>query len=98
MLLSRLVRWERNWNLFHSLHFGFLPFQDSTNSLCTFFCDIERARAFRFFTVADYLDIKAAYDSVWNDSLIYKLSCSGVTGCMGYWLAQFLGSRNIQVR
>lgn len=47
-------------------------------------------------TLAVFIDFKAAYDGVWRDLLIHKLSKHYVSGNMLKWIKQFLSQRFIR--
>ena len=49
-------------------------------------------------TVAVFLDISKAYDSVWTQGLLYKSSRLGISGPILAWLQEFLTGRSICVR
>lgn len=66
--------------------------------VCTLFYHVRRARVNNHFVAAVCLDIKAAYDSIWIENLIYKLETIGIRVCMGRWFAEFLTEHRIQIR
>jgi len=43
------------------------------------------------------LDIKGAFDQVWHNGLLNKLSAKGITGPLLSWLQNYLEGRSIQV-
>jgi chorismate mutase len=43
-------------------------------------------------------DIMKAFDKVWHNGLIYKLSELNLPSIMGYWIVNFLSNRKFQVR
>ena len=45
-----------------------------------------------------YVDLKAAFDKVWVDGLLYKLAKAGICGAMSRWLHAYLTSRTSRVR
>jgi hypothetical protein len=49
-------------------------------------------------TVAVFLDISKAYDSLWTQGLIYKASRLGISGPILAWLQEFLTGRSLCVR
>jgi hypothetical protein len=49
-------------------------------------------------TVAVFLDISKAYDSVWSQGLVYKAAKLGVTGNTLALIEEFLSERTMQVR
>jgi hypothetical protein len=49
-------------------------------------------------TVAVFLDINKAYDTVWTSGLLFKLSKIGIhENCLG-WISNFLRDRSIVIR
>src|SRR5271154_5998888 len=44
-----------------------------------------------------FLDIVAAFDSVWHEGLLYKLHKAGVTGRAWRWIRCFLSGRKLRV-
>ena len=49
-------------------------------------------------TVAIFLDISKAYDSVWSQGLVYKAAKLGITGNTLAWIEDFLLERTMRVR
>ncbi|KZS06599.1 Uncharacterized protein APZ42_029899, partial [Daphnia magna] len=49
-------------------------------------------------TVATFLDISKAYDSMWIQGLMYKMANLGITGQFLGWVQEFLTGRNMCVR
>jgi hypothetical protein len=60
--------------------------------------DIKKSFKDKQATVAVFLDINKAYDSVWTRGLLYRLTKIGINGnCLG-WLSNFLCERSIAIR
>ncbi|GBO01662.1 RNA-directed DNA polymerase from mobile element jockey [Araneus ventricosus] len=51
------------------------------------------ARARKKFIYGISFDIKAAYDNVWHDGVVFKLLQSGIDGKMALWISRFLQDR-----
>lgn len=45
-----------------------------------------------------YIDLKSAFDKVWDKGLVYKLSRLGLRGNMLKWFSNYLSGRKMQVR
>ena len=45
-----------------------------------------------------YLDLKSAYDKVYHEGLLYKLSLMNIKGNMLRWILSYLKGRNMKVR
>jgi hypothetical protein len=50
------------------------------------------------YTAAAFLDVSAAFDSVWHDGLLYKLKLSGIPHYLYHTVKSFLQERTFQVR
>ncbi|KAI8483419.1 hypothetical protein Bbelb_388820 [Branchiostoma belcheri] len=48
-------------------------------------------------SAAVFLDVRRAFDTVWHDGLIYKLSRYGVKGPLNNWFADYLAGRQQRV-
>ncbi len=49
-------------------------------------------------TVAGFLDVEGAFDSVWHDGLRYKLAKSGLPACFVRWISDLLRNRRFFVQ
>lgn len=98
MLVKRLIEHTTKTNYFHPLHFGFLPNRGVDRALSTLHHKIVRARKNGNFIVCTALDIKAAYDSVWPDGLLFKLAQAQILGSANLWIANLIRERNFRVR
>ena len=49
-------------------------------------------------TVATFLDIKKAYDTVWIQGLLFKMAKKGIAGSFLGWIKEFLSGRSMSVR
>jgi hypothetical protein len=47
-------------------------------------------------TAAIFIDFEKAYDSVWSEGLMVKLSRSGVRGNVWNWINAFLNHREVR--
>jgi hypothetical protein len=85
-------------NLIFPNQAGFRKRQCTTDHLVNLNFDIKRSFKEKQSTVAVFLDIDKAYDSVWVIGLLYKLSKIGIHGTCLAWLFSFLRNRSICIR
>jgi hypothetical protein len=85
-------------NLIFPNQAGFRKRQCTTDHLVNLNLDIKRSFKEKQSTVAVFLDIDKAYDSVWVIGLLYKLSKIGIHGSCLAWLFNFLQNRSICIR
>ncbi|GBL91550.1 RNA-directed DNA polymerase from mobile element jockey [Araneus ventricosus] len=91
MILTRLLRVYFK-NPFFSFS-GFLPYKGCDSLTSVMLNKILIARAHKKFIYVISFDIKAAYDNVWHDGVVFKLFQSGISGRMAIWISQFLQDR-----
>jgi ribonucleases P/MRP protein subunit RPP40 len=58
---------------------------------------IQAALSSRHYVSVVYLDIVAAFDTVWHNGLLFKLNRAGVTGRAWRWIQAFLSGRQLRV-
>lgn len=93
ILLNRLVKYCLNSNLFNPNQFGFLPFREAHAACSRFHHEIRKAREKRDHFVCVGLDLAAAYDSVWIEGLLFKLSNLGIGGKIFRIIKSLLSNR-----
>ncbi|GBO20203.1 RNA-directed DNA polymerase from mobile element jockey [Araneus ventricosus] len=97
MLLARLLRFYMKNSFFSSFHAGFLPYKGCDSLTSVMFNKILIARAHKKFIHGMSFDIKAVYDNVWHDGVVFKLLQSGIDGKMVLWISRFLQDRKAYV-
>ncbi|KZS19750.1 Uncharacterized protein APZ42_013723 [Daphnia magna] len=102
-LFERMVTNRLNWflelnNLLGSEQAGFRNNRSTTDHLVKIDHEIKKSFKEKKSTVAVFLDINKACDTVWIHGLLYKLNKIGIHGnCLG-WLHNFLLNRSICVQ
>ncbi len=98
-ILENRLQWYMETRGLHSpAQAGFRKGRSTTDHIVQLEVDIKRGFSAKKSTVAVFLDINKAYDSVWIEGLLYKLSKSGLSGCALGWLRNFLWDRSFCIR
>lgn len=70
----------------------------TSNALMRFVQNVKEGFNTRKSTLAVFIDLKGAYDTVWRGKLLDKLKKYGVRGCMLSWFTRFLAQRWVKTR
>jgi hypothetical protein len=98
IITNRLSWFVEHHNLLGPEQAGFRKQRSTTDHLVKLDYDIKAGFKTKKTTVALFLDISKAYDSVWTNGLLYKLGKLGIQGnCLG-WIANFIRNRSICIR
>ena len=98
VISNRLHWFTESKGIHNTAQAGFRKGRSTTDHLVQLEADIKRGFAAKRSTVAVFLDINKAYNSVWIEGLLYKLSTIGLIGCSLGWLKEFLTNRTFCVR
>ncbi|XP_035224012.1 uncharacterized protein LOC118196661 [Stegodyphus dumicola] len=98
MILNRLLPRIQQSKRLSIMHYGFIPNRSCLVLLNKLFSSILHHRKQRKVVQLVALDLKAAFDSVWHDGLLYKIMQFGVKGNSILWIANFLNQRTIRVK
>ncbi len=98
MVANRLVWWMDINDLFLQQQAGFRRFHDSFTHILRLSEAAKQGMQERAHTLASFIDLKSAYDSVWRSGLEAKLYHLGVRGKMYCWLASFIRGRRLQAK
>ena len=98
MIANRLRWWLESKKLLTEVQSGFRRRRSTTDCLLRLHDDAYKGVTNKRYTVAAFLDFEKAYDMVWREGLIHKLSQLGITGNMLKWIHSFLVNRTFQVR
>lgn len=74
VLYSRIMDFAENNNIINSKQFGFRKEHSTVHQIKRVVNIIENNKALRLSTGAVLLDVEKAFDSIWHDGMIYKLS------------------------
>jgi hypothetical protein len=75
---------------------GFRKKRQTTNNILYLTQKIYRGSHENKITCGIIFDIMKAFDKVWHNGLIYKLSELKLSSIMGYWIVNFLSNRNFR--
>ena len=98
MVNNRLVFFLEKNNLLYKGQSGFRKGRSVMDHISALANDARKSRGNQESLLGVFLDIQKAYDSVWKNGLLYKLSNLGVNGRMYDWIGDFLSDRTFQVR
>lgn len=98
IIKNRIMTFFLNNNLFSDRQFGFLPGRSTDDALFSHVTDITNSTERGNMTVALYLDISKAFDTVDHDILIEKLYSWGIRGLVLDWFTTYLKGRSQVVR
>ena len=86
IVTHRLYRFSEHFNLIDKEQEGFRRFRGTVDTLLRLTQDVVDGFNRRESTAALFIDIEKAYDSVWHDGLLYKLSEMGIRGRVWEWI------------
>lgn len=98
MITDRLVHFLESKGALVEYQSGFRKGRCTMDNVMALDYEVRRAFANKESLVGVFLDIERAYDMVWREGLLVKLSGYGVCGRMFEWIRNFLEERTIQVR
>ena len=97
LLLHRLVPFLESSAFFNRFQAGFRRDHSTLDQLYRLVDRIQTALSSRHYVSVAYLDIVSAFDTVWHDGLLFKLSKAGVHGRAWLWIRAFLSGRRLRV-
>ena len=92
IIFNNLYHYLNSNNLITRNQSGFRPGDSTTNQLLFLVDEIHRA-----FEDCNSLEVRAAFDKVWLDGLIFKLKQNGISGSLFKLLANYLNNRKHRV-
>ena len=98
MISNRLTWYFESNGIIHPNQAGFRKHRSTEQQVAILSQNIKDNIDKNQVTTAVYIDFKSAYDSVWKENLLLKLSHYGVGGKMLHWLTSFISQRYCQVR
>ena len=84
--------------LLSSFQSGFRKGRSTIDALVRVSNDVEKTLKMKEIRAIMYFDIEKAYDSMWRDGLLIKLSRMGIGGRMYNWVRAFLTDRTFRVK
>ncbi|MCP3664990.1 MAG: reverse transcriptase family protein, partial [Gammaproteobacteria bacterium] len=98
VMAARLYLWLLLNNKLTAFQAASRPQRETTDQLHRLKLDIDLGFNKRQNTLAAFIDLKQAFDSVWVDQLIVDLNTMGIKGRMLKWIIGFLKDRSFRVR
>ena len=97
MLLARLLRFLEGRNFFSRFQSGFRSGHSTLDQIYRLIDRIQAAFSSHSYVSVGFLDIVAAFDTVWHPGLLYKLFRAGIQGRAFRWIRAFLSDRELRV-
>lgn len=97
MIAVRLVDILEGRNFFSRWQAGFRHNHSALDQVYRLIDRVQQAFAAQDYVSVAFLDVVAAFDTVWIDGLLYKLHRAGVSGRAWQWIRCFLSARTFRV-
>ncbi len=97
MVVNRLIWWMDINEKLTIQQAGFRRFHDTFTHVLRLSEDVKQGMQANKHTLATFIDLKSAYDSVWRTGLGAKLYSMDIKGHMFCWLSSFLKGRRCHV-
>ena len=88
-----MIEFIEGCNILSKAQYGFRKSSNTTLAIFAFVNDVLRSYSLRYFTVAIFLDLSRAFDTLNIDLLLYKLGCMGFRGVFSDFLRSYLVNR-----
>ena len=95
IILARLEAYIKGNRLLDEEQQGFRRFLCTTYAVLKLMQAVPEGFNKKESTLACFIDLEKAYDSVWREGLMVKLSRLAVKGCMWSWIFSFLSNRSV---
>lgn len=97
MILERLVDFLDAKRFFSTAQSGFRRHHNTLDQIYRLIARVQESFQRREYVSVCFLDIVAAFDSVWHQGLLFKLHRAGITGRAWRWIKAFLSDRKFRV-
>jgi hypothetical protein len=97
-LANRLHWFLEAKGIINTAQAGFRRGCSTTDQIAQLDADIKHSFNQKRSTVATFLDINKAYDTVWIQGLLFKMAKKGIAGSFLGWIKEFLTRRSMSVR
>ena len=102
-IMERLIANRLNWyleknHLFNKNQSGFRKNKSTIDQIMRLQNEIQNSINHNECTVGVFLDFNKAYDMLWREGLLYKISKLNISGNMYHWIKDFLTDRTFQVK
>jgi len=102
-IMERMIATRLNWymekkQLFNPNQTGFRKNKSTLDQIMRLQSDIQSSINQSKYTVGIFLDISKAYDMLWKDGLLHKISKMNIDQNLFNWIKSFLAERTFQVK
>jgi len=97
ILKSRLEHYLENNKLLSPSQYGFRPGRSTEQIVLKLANQIQHSINSSHFCIVVYIDLKGAFDAVWRNGLLYKMSTVGICGNLLKWVGDYLYGRRQSV-
>ena len=102
-VMEKMIKNRLTWSLdikkkLNPLQSGFRKYRSVKDHLVRLETDIHLALKEKKYTVAVFLDLEKAYDSLWKGGLLKKLSMLDISGKLWFFIRAFLKNRHCNVK
>ena len=98
LVTNRLQWWMEHKGIFNKFQSGFRKNRTCEDHILRLQDEVHKALHNKHSTLACFLDLKKAFDTMWVQGLLYKMQQIGLKGQIYNWIRDFLTKRSIQVR
>lgn len=98
VIQGRLERYIEQHNKLSKYQMGFRRGHSTIEALALIYSEIKNSFQSKSFTITVYLDLQSAFDSIWYDGLLIKMSQIGVPNYILKWFTSYFQNRKISVR
>ena len=85
-------------NQIYKSQYAFITSHSCENAICEFVSEIIKGKQDGMYTLAVFLDLSKAFDSLEHDALLNKLYKYGIRGVAYKWFESYLSSRQMRVK
>ena len=98
LVTNRLQWWMENKGIFNKFQSGFRKNISCEDHILRLQDEVHKALHSKHSTLACFLDLEKAFDTMWIQGLLYKMQQIDLKGQICNWISNFLTKRSIQVR
>ena len=94
---SRMVNYLNRYGINYEGQYGFRKNRNTTDAILDLTGNILEGFDKGMISIALFLDMTKAFDSIKHETLLKKMECYGIRGCVLQWFRNYLSNRNLKV-